>query len=1370
MDDDNILDINPEELLDNQSFTHQQPPGQLQQVPQLPIMNSSVITDKIEIQRLKGSNWATWKWQLQNVLDSKGLTSVLTSDEPRGSPREVAARQIISGSLDQSLICKVIHCQTVQQIWSCLRGIYENRTSFAKTDLIGRMNSFKMSTLDDVENGISEIQSLACQIQALGGIVDDAMIESAILRALPSSFASFVAAWTFQDAEKRTLENLHAHLMRTVSQLRLYEAPEVKDKALAGRQVKGRGHPKSGPATATKNKDKKSSFCRYCKETGHVVKECLKLKKKKERDEKTQNSKQDPKPDDKSEGKPEHSDESPATARVAYGHIATSGESTVCLKSSLTEEHISATWIADSGASFHMTSHLEWIAGYQEFTDKISVKLGNDTILKAHGRGFIETTTGVLDPVFFLPDITENLFSVASCAKVHKIFALSTDTHIKFLKNNQEVFRGTLNNVGVYEINFIMKLAKYVTLLSTSLSDWHDRLAHVSPELIQHMAKNKVVEGMVISDNPKPKCEPCASGKSKRASHPLKSSPRSTVPGQILHFDTVGPMPELSLGNKLYYVLCKDSCSSYRQIFFVSSKADIPAGVKQIVSKAKLDTGNDTLKIITDNGSEYVNQNLTNFLNEHGIIHETSATYTPEQNGYIERDIRTVAEAAQSMRLRANLPRSFWAEAMSTSVYLLNRVVNSRHRDKTPFELWYNRKPSLNNIHKFGESAIVHVNAHARDKLDPKGVKMIFVGYTETFNTFRFVNPSTHELVISCNAIFLNQVDHREPLDNPREIFGDDTVSISLQNDNFNEQQHDDKTPSHEGSSRQSREENLTFSKHSSQDNSMDTEYSTSTSNRTFEVKKMFESPASMPPEHPNAERMSTLRPRLNNPNYCNWKINVTTLIDDDDPTSFAEAMQRPDKEEWLAAMKEELQCLKDCGVWTIVDKPPGKNVVSNRWVLRIKRNTDGNVSRYRARLVARGFSQVYGVDYKETYAPTASLSIIRLLLANAAVMKLKLAQFDIKTAFLYGDLNEEVYMSQPEGFTDGTKRVWRLNRSLYGLKQAPRQWCKKFTSFLLSLGLKSSVEDRCVFFQYEPLIQIVLYVDDGIIFAREQKDIDHILEQFRKTFNVHTMALDRFLGFQIKQQSSGNIILHQERYILSLLKKYKMDSLKSERSPISPSKLPDDLSSLDPDIPYREIVGSLLYAAVNTRIDIAYPVSLACRTVSNPTVSDWKTVLRVLQYLSGNPDLGLMYRQDRHEGLVTYCDAAFANDEATSRSTTGLIVMFGGAPISWRSSKQKIVTTSSTEAEIVSLCTAFKEAIWIYNFAIEVGILQPQPIRMLCDDTSSITLANSERSVQRTKHFRAKFAFLQEKTEEKTVVINHVSSANQLADLLTKA
>jgi hypothetical protein len=921
---------------------------------------TSLQTDKVEIQRLKGPNWASWKWQIRNLLDSRGLTDVLTGNETRGSPREVATRQIISSALDQSLVSKVIHCESAQQIWSCLQGIYENKTSFALTDLIGRMNSFKMHNLEDVENGVSEIQAMACQIKALGGKIDDATIESAILRALPKSFASFITSWTFLDLDKRNLENLHAHIMRNVSVLRLDEN-DVKDKALAAKhrsdqknqRQSGKTNSSSNNTDESSNKSSNSKpnlFCRYCKLRNHDIKNCRVLaRKNNDKDLKPAAESGPNKPNkdfqiEKSSGASNH-DESKSSARVAYGHLAK--------VSKPQSDYVKGIWIADSGASFHMTSHLEWLSDYQEFTNRIQVKLGDSFIVQAHGKGFIETTVGIIEPVYYLPDIADNLFSISSCARTQKIYALSTEDSMIFLQGKHELFRARLNDFGVYELVFDIKPAQHTALLSTTLEDWHDRLAHIPVNMIKYMADHNIVNGIRISNKLEQKCEPCASGKIQRVPHCSKTTPRAALPGQILHFDTVGPMPEPSLGGALYYVLCKDSCSGYRKIFFVASKADIAQHVKQVISESRIETGNEVLQICTDQGSEYLNNNLKTYLADRGIVHITSAVYTPEQNGLIERDIRTVAQAARTLRIKANLPKKFWAESMSTSVYLLNRVINSRDRHHTAYEIWFKRKPSLNNIHKFGELAIVRVQSHKRDKLDPQGKRMIFVGYTNNHNTFRFIDPDTDQLTITSDAIFLNKLSNIDASNGQNDQ--PSSFSFCPSSVDTNEPAPLSSTPLPQPTHLSSFNHTDESDEHieSGQNRTFDAQVPSHSRNETFDISDIHEndfenragntfdfdmrSPAIMPSEHPDPERMATLRPRHNRPNYAGWKVDLATVDAVDDPQSFNEAMERPDKDMWLQAMREELASLDKLNVYSVVNKPANCNIVSNRWVLRVK-------------------------------------------------------------------------------------------------------------------------------------------------------------------------------------------------------------------------------------------------------------------------------------------------------------------------------------------------------------------------------------------------------------------------------------------------
>ena len=1091
------------------------------------------------------------------TLDARSLRHVLTSDLPAGDPSEVATRQILSATIDQSLVTKISHCESAQQIWQCLRSLFENNTSFALTDMISKMNSFKMRTLDDVEIGVSEIRSLASQINAMGGKVDRSTIESAILRALPYTFESFISSWSFFDEEKRTIENLQAHLLQAVARMRSRQSLDHnKQRALA---IHSPSTDKSKPSSsstnsATKIQSKtKKLFCRYCKKPNHEINECRKLKRKRESESKdTKNDVLTASPTSLIKS-PEPSDKDDKQhLRVAYGHLA---KVTIPQPNESSQqysdhsEYVDSLWFADTAASFHMTSHLEWISNYFELTEKIDVILGDDRVIKAVGRGFIETSIGVLDPVYYLPEIKVNLFSQSSCAKNNKIFALSTDKEIVFLSEGKEVFKGRLNPSGVYEVNFKIRLARFASLLSTTLLDWHDRLGHCSFDTIKHMAKNNIVDDLSISGSiSAPVCEACAKNRVTHSPHPTKTSPRASLPGQVLHLDTVGPFSTPSLGENRYYVLCKDSFSSYKKVFFVQLKSEIPNEVKIFINQAKLETGNDVLKIVTDQGSEFLNHNLNEFLKEKGIDHELSATYTAQQNGLIEREIRTVAEAAGCLRTKANLPREYWAEAVNTSVYLLNRVVNVRNRDSTPYELWFNRKPNIKNLRRFGERAIVYQEKHLRDKLDEKGIEMIFVGFTTNFNTLRFIEPKTFRLFIICNYRFLDNTNYVPTSndtghDSPSEVkvsipffiprpsdtaHNPDPQKPSLPNVTFSidgDGQHDEELVSTSVVTNMTSPTNRTFD--------ITRSLSPETSNRAD-----FETPARLPPEVGRDEnRLATLRPRISRPNYMNWKLNLSTVEADSDPQTFEEATSRPDSDKWLAAMQEELESLAKNDVWTLVDRPRNCNIVSNRWVYRIKRSPEGKIERYRARLVARGFSQVEGVDYFETYAPTANMVVVRTLFAYAAIEGLHVQQFDIKAAFLYGDLEETVYMHQPAGFAKGDK-VCLLKRSLYGLKQAPRQWCRKFSEFLLETSLVVSSEDRCVFYKLDPFLALVIYVDDGILFARHPKDADELIDKLSKRFELHNMALSTFLGSQVERPHKHQIILHQKSYINKILTK----------------------------------------------------------------------------------------------------------------------------------------------------------------------------------------------------------------------------------------
>ena len=543
--------------------------------------------------------------------------------------------------------------------------------------------------------------------------------------------------------------------MRQVAILRTDEV-ETKDKALAVTKFNKR---KGKQLRSNKQSDEKDIFCNYCIKKGHEIKDCRRLadKRKREAEEiknpsslesSSQPQQQQNRPSTSREQEHDSQDKgSQSGARVAFGLAATINTASANSVDSTSNTLVDTVWTADSGASFLMTFHLEWIADYREFVKRIPIRLGDGHIVEAYGKGFIHTDIGILDPVFYVPHLSDNLFSISYFAKKGGCVITKND-YIIFMDEDKELFRGNLNMNAVYDIKIKVKPAEHVALLSTTSKEWHERLAHVSPKIIQFMADNKIVEGIHIKNALTEKCEPCGLSKIKRASHPSSNTSINSKPGQILHFDTVGKIPESSMSGNIYFVLCKNACSAYRQVFFTKTKSEIPHLVKLTINQVPVQTGNEVLQIHTDQGSEFLNSDLAQFCKTKGIKHITSAAYTPEQNGMIERDIRTISEAAKTIRLATKLPRKYWAEAINTSVYILNRIINSNDRYHTPYELWTGTKPNFNNIHRFGELAIVRTPERERDKLDPKGRRMIFVGYTEKSNTFRFIEPHTDRLII----------------------------------------------------------------------------------------------------------------------------------------------------------------------------------------------------------------------------------------------------------------------------------------------------------------------------------------------------------------------------------------------------------------------------------------------------------------------------------------------------------------------------------------------------------------------------------------------------------------------------------------------
>jgi hypothetical protein len=490
------------------------------------------------------------------------------------------------------------------------------------------------------------------------------------------------------------------------------------------------------------------------------------------------------------------------------------------------------------------------------------------------------------------------------------------------------------------------------------------------------------------------------------------------------------------------------------------------------------------------------------------------------------------------------------------------------------------------------------------------------------------------------------------------------------------------------------------------------------------------------------------------------------------EPMSYTQAMKSENSHEWNLAMDDEIESLKMNNTWELIDKPDDRLVIKNRWVYKVKTNVDGCIEKFKARLVAKGYSQKAGIDYNETFSPVARFDTIRVVLSVAASKKLKLATFDIKTAFLYGELDEEIYMSQPPGYEDGTDRVCKLNKSLYGLKQSPRCWNKRFKEFLDKHGLKNSDADPCLFYSNsdEHKLIIAVYVDDGLVAYQNESDFESLIADLKTEFQVTVSSASCFLGLQLEQMIDGSIAVKQEKYTKQILQRFDMIDCNKVDTPMeklsTEAEICDDNDAMN--YPYREAVGSLMYLAIGSRPDIMFAVSYASQKLENPTKNDWNRVKRIFRYLKGTLDLGIVYSSTSQKTLTTYSDADFAGDPKTRKSTSGVVCLHMGGPVSWLSRRQKSIALSTTEAEFMAASEASKEVIWLTRLLTEIGEMTSVPT-LFVDNMSAVKLVKNPVFHKRSKHIEVRYFFIREKVNDGELTVEHVPSESQLADILTK-
>ncbi|XP_040374694.1 uncharacterized protein LOC112199378 [Rosa chinensis] len=944
-------------------------------------------------------------------------------------------------------------------------------------------------------------------------------------------------------------------------------------------------------------------------------------------------------------------------------------------------------------------------------------------------------------------------------------------------------------------------------VMSTTL--WHRRLGHPSPNRLQLLAKT--IPGVSCSADKV--CDVCPLAKQTRLSFNL-STISTTKPFALIHCDIWGPHKIASHSGARYFLTIVDDFSRCTWLYLMHAKSETQNLLKSFFAFTETQFNQKVQHIRSDNGSEFLS--MRSFFQANGIIHQHSCVYTPQQNGVVERKHRHIITIARALLFQANLPLEFWAECVLTVVYLINRLPAPLLSGKSPFEKIFQRVPQYSHIRVFGCLAYA-TNVHPKQKFDPRAHKCIFVGYPFGQKAYKLYDLTTKKFFTSRDVVFhedifpykqdspnLSLQPHDAVLPNvipendiPQEPLSasrvspiehtlpqvDNSLSPNVLSDH--ETHPNDQTPPSPSSHHSSPPlDNSSPSSPSSPP--VPNEDTVPALRRSERVRKPNVKLKDYVCSHvvlPTQEDSSSLWPFPNKgtryplSNYISYHrfssshrsfiANITRSVE---PNSFAEAIKNP---QWQEAMTSEIQALEANNTWSLTPLPPGKEPIGCKWVYKIKYNSDGTIERYKARLVAKGYTQVEGVDYCETFSPTAKLTTFRCLLAIAASRNWSLHQMDVQNAFLHGDLHEEVYMLPPPGFSrQGENLVCRLNKSLYGLKQASRNWFSKFSNAIQKAGYRQSKADYSLFTRVvgNSFTAVLIYVDDIVITGNDPKAIELLKAFLHKEFRIKDLGnLKYFLGIEVSRSKKG-IFISQRKYALDILLDAGLTGARPCHFPMEQNlKLtPTNGEILKDPTRYRRLIGKLIYLTV-TRPDIVYSVRILSQFMNQPRKPHMEAAMRVLHFIKGNPGRGIFFPSENDLALKAYCDSDWASCPTTRKSTTGYSVFLGNSLISWKSKKQSNVACSSAEAEYRAMAMTCRELTWLRYILQDFEIIQDKPASLYCDNQAALHIAANPVFHERTKHIEIDCHVVREKLQAGLISTRYVPSSLQIADIFTK-
>lgn len=849
-------------------------------------------------------------------------------------------------------------------------------------------------------------------------------------------------------------------------------------------------------------------------------------------------------------------------------------------------------------------------------------------------------------------------------------------------------------------------------------------------------------------------CNVCTEGKFTNSRN-RQADAKADAPLKMVHTDLSGPIEPAGQEGHKYVISFTDDYSGAVFVYFLKYKSEATLATEKFLADS---AAYGRVKCIrSDNGTEYTGNAFQSLLREKGIRHETSSPYSPHQNGTAERQWRTLFEMARCMLIAKGLPKVLWPYAVQTAAHIRNRCYNDRHKN-TPYFMLTGRKPNLSKMWIFGTECYAY--KHDTKKLDPRCERGIFVGYSKKSPSYLVYNPLTEKVSKQrlVKLIKKGRIEQQTQTDDyETEIQGyEDTESTD--ETSIDVSQSENKTDNHIQNEDES----------TNADVSHDEETAENVQNEK-ETRSDIKPRYNQTSRYPRRKRVVPRYLEDYQTDYINNDKNHTTI----DycyrtvcgvPQNYSEALKSPLAPGWNCAMREEIDSLKQNDTFELTTLPEGRKVIGGKWVFALKENAEGGQI-FKARYVAKGYNQTEGIDYYETFAPTANITSVRALMQIAVQNNLIVHQMDVKTAYLHAPIHEEIFLEQPEGFEmmseTGEKLVYRLKKSLYGLKQSGRNWYELLNDHLEQDNFVRNLSDHCVYRKQTEngdTIIVIIWVDDLIIAASSNDALSTFKQNMKFKFNMKDLGkLSYFLGIQFEQKGD-EIKMNQTKYILKMLERFGMSECKARSTP-SEQKLEgipvaDENEQSEPVDPkeYREIVGSLIYAMTCTRPDISWIVSKLSQNLAMPKVENLVAAKHVLRYLKGTADYELSFKTNKEDlNLIAYSDSDWASSVEDRRSTTGYCFSLTkqGPAIAWKSRKQPTVALSTCEAEYIGRATTAQENMYLSQLLNGMDNKMYSCTTIYGDNQGAIALSKNPVNRQRSKHIDVKYHFIREALSE---------------------